>query len=65
MELTQRQRRSLEAICDTFCPPANGLPGAAELGVPEAVLQLARSRPAQLRAQRVEAAAGALGHGAR
>jgi len=45
MELTPRQRRSLEAICDTFCPPANGLPGATELGVPDAVLQLAGRDP--------------------
>jgi choline dehydrogenase-like flavoprotein len=45
MELTPRQRRSLEAICDTFCPPANGLPSASELGVPDAVLQLAGRDP--------------------
>src|SRR3954452_3846562 len=45
MELTSRQRRSLEAICDTFCPPANGLPGATELGVPDAVVQLAGRDP--------------------
>jgi long-chain-alcohol oxidase len=45
MELTPRQRRSLEAICETFCPPANGLPGARELGVPEAVLALVGRDP--------------------
>jgi long-chain-alcohol oxidase len=45
MELTPRQRRSLEAICDTFCPPANGLPGASELGVPDAVLELVARDP--------------------
>lgn len=45
MRLTRRQRRSLDAICDTFCPPANGVPGAAELGVPDAVLQLAGRDP--------------------
>lgn len=47
MELSQRQRRSLEAICETFCPPANGLPDAIELGVPDAVLQLAGRDPRQ------------------
>ncbi|HMJ04357.1 MAG TPA: GMC family oxidoreductase N-terminal domain-containing protein [Conexibacter sp.] len=37
--LSPRQRRSLEAICDTFCPSADeGLPSATELGVPDAVL---------------------------
>jgi long-chain-alcohol oxidase len=45
MELTPHQRRSLEAICDTFCPPADGVPSAAALGVPEAVLQLAGRDP--------------------
>jgi long-chain-alcohol oxidase len=38
MELSARQRIALEAICDTFCPPANGTPGARELGVPDALL---------------------------
>jgi choline dehydrogenase-like flavoprotein len=45
MELTSRQRRSLEAICDTFCPPADGLPSAGELGVPDAILQLVGRDP--------------------
>jgi long-chain-alcohol oxidase len=45
MELTPRQRRSLEAICDAFCPPANGLPSASELGVPDAVLALVARDP--------------------
>jgi long-chain-alcohol oxidase len=38
MQLTTRQRRSLDAICDTFCPSEDGLPSATELGVPDAVL---------------------------
>ena len=45
MELTPRQRRSLEAICETFCPTADGLPSATQLGVPDAVLQLAGRDP--------------------
>jgi long-chain-alcohol oxidase len=45
MEVTPRQRRSLEAICETFCPSGNGLPDAIELGVPDAVLQLAGRDP--------------------
>lgn len=40
MELTARQRRALESICDTFCPDEEGLPTATELGVPDAVLAL-------------------------
>lgn len=39
MQLTARQRRSLESICDTFCPgPDEGLPSATRMGVPDAVL---------------------------
>jgi choline dehydrogenase-like flavoprotein len=38
MQLTTRQRRSLDAICDTFCPSEDGLPSATEMGVPDAVL---------------------------
>ena len=38
MKLTPRQRRSLDAICDTFCPSEDGLPSATEMGVPDAVL---------------------------
>jgi long-chain-alcohol oxidase len=45
VQLTARQRRSLEAICDTFCPPPNGLPSASELGVPDAILQLVGRDP--------------------
>jgi long-chain-alcohol oxidase len=45
MQLTPRQRRSLETICDTFCPTEDGLPSASELGVPDAVLALAGRDP--------------------
>jgi long-chain-alcohol oxidase len=37
--VTSRQRRALEAICDTFAP------GAVELGVPDQLLELARLNP--------------------
>jgi choline dehydrogenase-like flavoprotein len=39
MELSRRQRRALEAICDTFVPAADGLPSATAAGVPDALLQ--------------------------
>ena len=38
MNLTPRQRRALEEICDTFCPAGDGAPTAGELGVADAVL---------------------------
>ncbi len=38
MNLTPRQRRALEDICDTFCPSGNGTPTARELGVADALL---------------------------
>jgi len=45
MRLSRRQQLALEAICDTFCPPANGIPGAGELGVADAVLDAAALNP--------------------
>ena len=38
MRVTERQRRALEAICDTFAPAHDGLPAASEVGVPDAFL---------------------------
>ena len=38
MDLNPRQRQALQDICDTFCPTAEGLPSARELGVPDALL---------------------------
>ena len=35
MELNPRQRRSLEAICDTFAPGEDGVPSATQAGVPQ------------------------------
>ena len=40
-----RQRRALEAICDTFVPEADGLPSATRVGVPEALLEAVAANP--------------------
>src|SRR5437660_661384 len=45
MELTARQRKALEDICDTFCPGGNGVPSARELGVAEALTGLVARNP--------------------
>jgi len=37
MNLSARERRALEAICDTFAPSGEGWPSASELGVPDAI----------------------------
>jgi long-chain-alcohol oxidase len=37
LNLTLRQKRALESICDTFLPRAEGWPSALELGIPEAI----------------------------
>jgi len=37
MELSAKQRRALESICDTFAPARYGWPSASELGVPDAI----------------------------
>src|SRR5689334_7620094 len=45
MELTARQRRALDAICDTFLPRYDGLPSATELGVPQAIADALDANP--------------------
>src|SRR5207247_6658844 len=45
MDLTPRQRRALEAICDTFAPGGDGLPAASEIGVADAVLDALALNP--------------------
>src|SRR5947199_4997489 len=45
MELTERQRRALDAICDTFLPRHDGLPSATDLGVPEAIAAALDANP--------------------
>ena len=37
MDLSARQRRALETICDTFAPAGDGWPSACELGVSDAI----------------------------
>jgi choline dehydrogenase-like flavoprotein len=37
MNLTPRQQRALESICETFLPKAEGWPSALELGIPGAI----------------------------
>jgi long-chain-alcohol oxidase len=37
VELTPTQQQALAAICDTICPASDGMPSAAELGVPDAL----------------------------
>src|SRR6202045_3887931 len=39
MKLTPRQQSSLQLICDTFAPQADGWPSASELGGPQAIAQ--------------------------
>lgn len=45
MDLSPRQRRALEEICDTFCPSGNGAPTARELGVADALLAAVALNP--------------------
>ena len=45
MDLTVRQRRALDAICDTFLPGLDGLPSATELGVPQAIADALDANP--------------------
>jgi long-chain-alcohol oxidase len=39
MDLTPRQQRALQSICDTFAPPAGDWPSGSELGIPAAMAQ--------------------------
>ena len=45
MELSRRQWRALEAICDTFAPGEDGLPSASEIGVPKALVEAVAQNP--------------------
>jgi choline dehydrogenase-like flavoprotein len=44
LELSDRQRRALEVICDTFAP-GDGLPSATQAGVPDAILEAVSLNP--------------------
>ena len=45
MRVTDRRRRALDAICDTFAPGLDGLPSATAAGVPRAVLDAVARHP--------------------
>jgi choline dehydrogenase-like flavoprotein len=45
MELSARQRRALEDICDAFCPTGDGTPSARELGVADGLLAAVALNP--------------------
>src|SRR5437763_1733764 len=45
MKFNPRQRQALEEICDVFCPPANGAPGARDLRVADALLDAVSLNP--------------------
>jgi choline dehydrogenase-like flavoprotein len=48
VQLSPRQRRALQDICQTFCPAEEGLPSSRELGVVDAVLAAVdATRPAE------------------
>ena len=45
MELSRRQWRALESICDTFAPGENGMPSASEMSVPKALVEAVAQNP--------------------
>jgi choline dehydrogenase-like flavoprotein len=45
ISLSAGGRASLDAICDTFVPGANGLPAATEIGVPDVILGAMGANP--------------------
>jgi choline dehydrogenase-like flavoprotein len=51
--LRARQRRALEAICDTFAPGGDGLPSATEMGVPGALLDAVALNPREAERKQV------------
>jgi choline dehydrogenase-like flavoprotein len=51
--LRARQRRALEAICDTFAPGGDGMPSATEMGVPAAVMAVVARNPRQAERQQL------------
>jgi choline dehydrogenase-like flavoprotein len=45
LDLSERGKRALAAICDAFAPGEDGVPAASELGVPEALLAAIAMNP--------------------
>ena len=62
VNLSARQRRALEAICDTICPPPNGVPSATELGVPDALLDAIALNPRESERKQLAQLLGPVGH---
>ncbi len=58
MELTPRQHRALEDICDAFCPGGDGVPTARELGVADAVVGAIGKNPRQAERKQLQALLG-------
>src|SRR3954447_22404810 len=53
MDLSSKQRRALESICDTFCPSGDGLPSASEMNVADAVLAAVSLNPREAEKKQV------------
>jgi choline dehydrogenase-like flavoprotein len=53
MDLSPRQSRALEAICDTFAPGQNGAPSATEMGVPPVVWDAVAMNPREAERKQV------------
>jgi long-chain-alcohol oxidase len=45
MDLTPRQRRALQSMCDTFAPTSGGWPSGSELGIPAAIAKALDRNP--------------------
>jgi long-chain-alcohol oxidase len=45
MNLSPRQQRALQSICDTFAPPSADWPSAGELGIPTAIAKALNLNP--------------------
>jgi long-chain-alcohol oxidase len=58
VELTPRQHRALEDICDTFCPSGNGVPSARELKVADAVVDAISKNPRASERRQLQALLG-------
>ena len=53
MELSRKQWRALEAICDTFAPGENGAPSATAMGVPPVVWDAVAMNPREAERKQV------------
>jgi choline dehydrogenase-like flavoprotein len=53
MELSPRQWRALEAICDTFAPGTNGAPSASQAGVPQVLIDAVARNPREAERKQV------------